>query len=99
MKTDFYIKKNVVTEKTSLLNGKGCYVFEVDNNVNKIELKNSIESNFNVKVRSVNISNILTKGKRKYTSSGTIDKKIKVIKKAFVYLKEGEELDIDKVSL
>jgi len=97
MTKDFYIKKNIVTEKTSLLNNKGCYVFEVPNSVNKIELKKSIESNFNVTVKTINILNSLTKNTRKYTNNGTIDKKIKVIKKAFVYLKEGEDIDFTKL--
>ena len=97
MVKDFYIKKNIVTEKTSLLNNKGCYVFEVPNNVNKIELKKSIESNFGVNIKSINILNSLTKNNRKYTANGTVDKKVKVIKKAFVYLKECEDIDFTKL--
>ena len=97
MISDFYIKKNIVTEKTSLLNNKGCYVFEVPNNVNKIELKKRIESNFGVKIKSINILNRLTKNTRKYTSNGTVDKKVKVVKKAFVYLKDGEDIDFTKL--
>jgi len=98
MTKSFYIKKNIVTEKTSLLNNKGCYVFEIPNTVNKIEFKKSIESNFNVKVKSINVLNYLTRNNRRYTSTGTIDKKIKTKKKAFVYLEKGEDIDFTKLN-
>ena len=98
MTRNFYIKKNIVTEKTSLLNNKGCYVFEIPNSVNKIELKKSIESYFKVNIKAINILNSLTKNARKYTNNGTIDKKVKIIKKAYVYLKDGEDIDFTKLS-
>ena len=34
------IKRMLITEKTSQLNENNCYVFLVDDNTNKIELKN-----------------------------------------------------------
>ena len=38
------IKRLLVTEKTAVLNEDNCYVFLVDENANKIELKKYISS-------------------------------------------------------
>jgi large subunit ribosomal protein L23 len=58
-----FIKKVVVTEKSSHLLNLNKYVFHVNISANKIQLKNYIESSFNVKVSSINI--IRNKGKKK----------------------------------
>ena len=50
-----FIKKVVVTEKSSYLLNLNKYVFHVNISANKIQLKNYIESSFNVKVSSINI--------------------------------------------
>ena len=98
MNSKFCINRNVLTEKASVLYGKNCYVFMVDNDVNKIDIKNCISKTFGVEVKAVNTVNILTKKTRKYTKNGAVDKKIKIKKKAYVYLKPGEELDLNKLN-
>ena len=98
MNSKFCINRNVLTEKASVLYGKNCYVFMVDNDVNKIDIKNCISKTFGVEVKAVNTVNILTKKSRKYTKNGAVDKKIKIKKKAYVYLKPGEELDLNKLN-
>ena len=98
MNSKFCINRNVLTEKASVLYGKNCYVFLVDNDVNKIDIKNCITKTFGVEVKAVNTVNILTKKSRKYTKNGAVDKKIKIKKKAYVYLKPGQELDLNKLN-
>lgn len=98
MESKFCINRNVLTEKSSILYGKNCYVFIVDNDVNKIDIKNCIKQTFGVEVKSVNTVNLITKKSRKYTKNGAVDKKIKIKKKAFVYLKQGQELDLNKLN-
>ena len=98
MNSKFCINRNVLTEKASVLYGKNCYVFMVDNDVNKIDIKNCISKTFGVEVKAVNTVNILTKKSRKYTKNGAVDKKIKIKKKAYVYLKQGQELDLNKLN-
>lgn len=98
MENKFCINRNVLTEKASILYGKNCYVFLVDNDVNKVEIKNCISKTFGVEVKSVNTTNFLTKKSRKYTKNGTVDRKIKLKKKAYIYLKPGQELDLNKLN-
>ena len=98
MNSKFCINRNVLTEKASVLYGKNCYVFIVDNDVNKIDIKNCISKTFGVEVKAVNTVNILTKKSRKYTKNWAVDKKIKIKKKAYVYLKPGQELDLNKLN-
>ena len=98
MNSKFCINRNVLTEKASVLYGKNCYVFMVDNDVNKIDIKNCISKTFGVDVKAVNTVNILTKKSRKYTKNGAVDKKIRNKKKAYVYLKPGQELDLNKLN-
>ena len=98
MNSKFCINRNVLTEKASVLYGKNCYVFMVDNDVNKIDIKNCISKTFGVEVKAVNTVNILTKKSRKYTKNGAVDKKIKIKKKAYEYLKPEQELDINKLN-
>ena len=44
----------LVSEKaTELQEKQNCYVFKVVKNANKLEIKNAVEKNFNVKVTSV----------------------------------------------
>ena len=70
----------------------------VDNDVNKIDIKNCISKTFGVEVKAINTVNILTKKSRKYTKNGAVDKKIRIKKKAYVYLKPGQELDLNKLN-
>ena len=50
------IKRLLITEKTAVLNEGNCYVFLVDENANKIELKKYVASKYNVTVSKVNIA-------------------------------------------
>jgi large subunit ribosomal protein L23 len=59
------VVRPIITEKSSLLKDAGNqYVFEVQRDANKIEIKKAVEKLFKVKVVSVHISNIEGKKKR-----------------------------------
>lgn len=83
------IKAPVITEKTNNLSSNNVYVFRVDRKANKTEIKQVIESKWNVKVESVNTTNTKAKRRRvgKYTGYTT------PYKKAYVKLKEGSTIE------
>lgn len=83
------IKAPVITEKTNNLSSNNVYVFKVDRKANKTEIKQVIESKWNVKVESVNTTNTKAKRRRvgKYTGYTT------PYKKAYVKLKEGSTIE------
>jgi large subunit ribosomal protein L23 len=59
------VLRPIITEKSSLLKETGNqYVFEVQRDVNKIEIKKAVEKLFKVKVVSVHVSNVEGKKKR-----------------------------------
>ena len=83
------IKAPVITEKTNNLSSNNVYVFKVDRKANKTEIKQVIESKWNVKVESVNTTNTKAKRRRvgKYTGYTA------PYKKAYVKLKEGSTIE------
>jgi large subunit ribosomal protein L23 len=83
------IKAPVITEKTSNLANENVYVFKVDKKANKTQIKQAIESKFNVKVESVNTVNTKSKKRRvgKYTGYTS------AYKKAYIKLKEGSTIE------
>ena len=81
----------LVSEKaTELQEKQNCYVFKVVKNANKLEIKNAVEKNFNVKVTSVTVLNVKGKTKR----LGRFEGRRAGWKKAFISLKEGESFDL-----
>lgn len=88
------IIKPVITEKaTSQSELANCYSFYVDTQANKIQIKNAIEKKYSVSVLRINtlIENPIRT--TKFTKDGVINGKTNLLKKAFVYLKEGEAID------
>jgi large subunit ribosomal protein L23 len=79
------IIKPIVSEKSYALIDAGKYTFEVDPRSNKTEIKQAIETIFNVKVASVNTLNRVGKVKRTKIGLG----KRKDTKRAIVTLKSG----------
>ena len=47
----------IITEKTALMANENKYAFKVDPRANKTQIKQAIESIFNVKVESINTTN------------------------------------------
>jgi len=84
------IIKPLITEKTSIqkeLNNQ--LTFEVDRRANRIEIKQAIESIFNVRVAAVKTMQVSGKTKQR----GRITGKRRDWKKAIVKLMPGERID------
>jgi large subunit ribosomal protein L23 len=85
------IKKPIVTEKASILKEKGNkYTFVVDKDANKFQIKQAVESLFNVRVENVHTANYVGKSKRIGAHSGYKSD----WKKAIVKLSEGQEIQM-----
>jgi large subunit ribosomal protein L23 len=76
-----------ITEKTMAMKEDKRYVFVVDKFANKTEIKNALESIFNVKVAKVNTINMRGKSKR----MGRFEGKRPDWKKAIVTLKSDSK--------
>ncbi len=79
-----------VTEKAADLSEKGVYVFDIDRSASKKSVTNAIRAFYNVTPERVHVATIKEKkvfvrGKWGTKQGG---------KKAYVYLKEGEKLEI-----
>ena len=87
--------KPVITEKLTLLQEqKNQYAFEVDVNSTKVDIKNAIQSKFNVKVDS--IRTVTSKGKRKsqFTRRGKFEGFRPSKKRAIVTLAKANKIDL-----
>lgn len=82
------IKSPLITEKNTIHNAAGVYVFEVELKATKNEIMAEVEKNFGVKVDSVRTS--ICRGRSKYTKFGLT--KVPHWKKAFVKLMPGEKI-------
>lgn len=82
--------KPYLSEKSTDLRDLNQYVFEVEKNINKNEIKKAIEKFYKVKVEKVN----LTFSKRKKKRFGRKISRFQPKKKAVVTLKEGEKIEI-----
>ncbi|MDX9748622.1 MAG: 50S ribosomal protein L23 [Paludibacter sp.] len=88
------IIKPIVTEKMTQLGEKlNRYGFRVDKGANKIEIKQAVETLYNVTVLEVNTMIVAPKKKSRFTKSGVINGQTSAYKKAIVTLKEGEVID------
>lgn len=84
------LKAPLITEKATLLMEQGKYVFEVDRNANKTQIKQAVEEIFGVKVRKVNTIRQVGKIRRQGRTQG----RTREIKKAIVTLAEGQSIPI-----
>jgi large subunit ribosomal protein L23 len=83
------IKSLVRTEKSTQYEPLAKYLFLVNNQSNKIQIKQAVEYLYKVKVQSVNTFISLGKKKRVRHQLG----KTPDLKKAVVTLKEGQKID------
>jgi large subunit ribosomal protein L23 len=90
MNTFEVLKTPVVTEKTTLLQEQGKYVFKVDATASKPQIASAVEKAFNVHVKSVNT--LKTHGKVK--TFGRRRSKQPDTKKAIVTLAAGETIQL-----
>ncbi len=89
------IIKPIITEKANYLtNLRGVYSFFVNVNANKIQIKQAIESAYEVKVADVRTMIYAPTVTSKFTKKGLQVGKTNKMKKAFIKLAEGEMIDI-----
>jgi large subunit ribosomal protein L23 len=85
------ILKPLISEKSDLQRDDDrVYTFEVHKDANKFDVKTAVERIFNVEVKAVRTSIVRGKVKRVGRHSG----KSRNWKKAFVTLKEGQEINL-----
>ena len=84
------LMKPHVAEKSTFLNEKGVYVFEIGLGTNKVMVKRAIKEKYGVLPRKVNIVNIPSK---KISFRGKKGTK-RGFKKAIVFLKKGDKIEI-----
>jgi len=84
------IKEPHITEKATLLQEEGKYVFKVFPRVNKIQVKRAIEELYKVKVEKVRIINVHPKKRIR----GRVEGKKPGYKKAIVSLAKGHKIEI-----
>ena len=86
------ILRPVVSEKSYALLDEGIYTFIVDPRANKVEIRQAVESLFNVQVVKVNTLN--RKGKRKRNRRSFTFGKRPDTKRAIVTLAEGQRIPL-----
>ena len=84
------IKALIRTEKSTVYEPLGKYLFLVDKSSNKIEIKKAVESIYKVKVIAVNTS--INRGMMKRVRSQV--GKTADYKRAIVTLKKGQKIDV-----
>ena len=84
----YVIKRPLITEKNTLHNAAGVYVFEVDLNADKKDIKAAVEKKFKVKVDSIRTSVCRGRAKNNKFGRGAVPR----WKKALVKLSAGEKI-------
>ena len=91
MKDSYVILKTLLrTEKGVVLAGSNKYLFSVQKDANKIEIKRAVEGIYKVKVQDVNTQVVNGKLKKVRQQIG----KTPDWKKAVVTLKDGHKIDL-----
>ena len=80
----------IISEKNTMLNEQGKYVFEVSDRSNKIMVRAAVEQIFKVDVTAVNVIHVPGKRRR----SGRTYGMTRSWKKAVVTLKEGQRIEL-----
>ncbi len=83
------IKTLLRTEKSTVSEEKGKYLFLVDKAANKMQIKHAVEEIFKVKVKAVNTYILAGKTKRLRAQTG----KTPDVKRAIVTLQAGHKID------
>jgi len=99
MKLSNEIKKLILTEKSSNLRGSNIYTFKVEDSLNKNSIANLIEKLFGVTVLRVRTAIMPSKRKRVISRNPKrFPQEIRTgrFKKAYVEVKEGQSIDLNK---
>lgn len=89
------LKKNIIirprqTEKAMILQEQNIYTFDIESSANRSEVKKEIKRIYGVDAKKVNIAKT---SEKKVFSRGRIGKKSGV-KKAYVFLKKGDKINL-----
>jgi large subunit ribosomal protein L23 len=89
MQTMEVLQRPIITEKSTALQERGKYIFEVAGNANKHQVRQAVEQTFKVEVIKVNMITVHPKwrgpGRRRGLTSAS--------KKAVVTLKPGQKIE------
>ena len=83
------LRRPVITEKSTMLQGQHKYVFEVATAANKAQIKEAVEKAFDVKVHAVNVITVRGKMRRVGRNMG----KTPDWKKAIVSVSPGDRIE------
>lgn len=83
------LRAPIITEKSAIAEQNNTYVFKVVKDANKQEIKQAVETIFNVDVAAVRTLNVLGKKRRSAHGYGCRSD----WKKAYVTLAEGSKID------
>ncbi len=89
---DAVIVKPRVTEKAIGQNENSVYTFEVRRDATKYQVRDAVKSLYDVTPVKVNIVN--KKPAKRFVGSRGKNKHVKGMKKAYVYLKKGETINL-----
>jgi len=84
------LRRPLITEKNTMLQAQGKYVFEVAEEANKHQIKQAVEKVFKVRVMAVNVMTVPGKTKR-------VGRRMVLTpshKKAIVTLKSGDKIEL-----
>lgn len=84
------IRRPLITEKATALAAENKYAFEVDERANKMQIREAVETAFNVHVTAVNVMNVKGKMRR----FGRRLAKTPDWKKAIVTLAPGDKIEL-----
>ncbi len=88
------LRRPIITEKTSFQSSKlNQYVFEVDRKATKAQIKEAVETLFDVTVLQVNVINVPAKRSRRPRSRQNLVRRAGY-KKAIVTLDAGDTIDV-----
>lgn len=82
----------IVTEKSAILSADGRYVFEIADYATKQEVRQIVQKRFKVHVTRVNVVTVHPKKRMR----GAIEGRISGYRKAVVFVKKGETIDLSK---
>jgi large subunit ribosomal protein L23 len=90
------IRRPIITEKNTWLMERSQYTFEVSPEANKIQIKEAVETTFNVKVLAVNTLNVKPRAKSRTASrrGGRISGHTPGWKKAIVTLDPNDHIEL-----
>ena len=84
------LRRPLITEKNTMLQAQGKYVFEIAREANKQQIKQAVEKAFKVKVLAVNVMTVPGKTRR----VGRRQVLTQSRKKAIVTLKPGDKIEL-----